>query len=236
MERLQKILSARGVASRREAEKMIQHGRVTVDGKPAHLGQQADPLHQMIRVDGVPIPGALSERVYIMLYKPRGYVTTVRDDKGRRTVMDLLGRDGHGLWPVGRLDWDSQGLLLMTNDGEVTRRLTHPSFQVEKVYRVRVRGQEFEEKASAMEALRKIDGEPIQPAKTRLLWSEEDAGLIEVRIREGKNRQVRNMCALVGLQVVRLTRVGEGELKLGGLKPGKWRHLTAQEVEYLRSV
>ena len=215
---------------------MIKAGRVTVDGTPAHLGQQANPAEQEICVDGRPIETKRREKVYIMLHKPRGYVTTVRDDKGRRTVMDLLGADGKGLWPVGRLDWDSQGLLIMTNDGEVTRRLTHPSFQVEKVYRVRIRGQEFDQKVRDMEGPLKIDGEPIQPAKVRLLWFEGEEGLIEVKIKEGKNRQVRKMCAMFNLNVVRLTRVGEGELKIGGTKPGKWRHLTPREVAYVQGI
>ena len=236
MERLQKILSARGVASRREAEALISAGRVTVDGIPAHLGQQADPATQVICVDGRPVDAALGERVYIMLNKPRGYVSTVRDDRGRKTVLDLLGPEGRGLWPVGRLDRDSQGLLLMTNDGEVTRRLTHPSFAVEKVYRVYVRGEDVARKAKELEGPLTIDGEALQPAKARLVREMSEGGVLEISIREGKNRQVRKMCALFDLHVSRLVRIQEGELHLGNLKTGAWRHLTKEEVAYLQGV
>ncbi|MCL2562741.1 MAG: rRNA pseudouridine synthase [Oscillospiraceae bacterium] len=243
LERLQKILSARGIASRRDAEALILAGRVTVDGAPAELGQRADPVVQVICVDGQPVTASLSERVYIMLNKPRGYVSTVRDDRGRRTVLDLIGDGGKGLWPVGRLDRDSQGLLLMTDDGDVTRRLTHPSFEVEKVYRVYVRnnaelkgGGDLAEKAVRMEEPLTIDGELLRPAKVRLVREMAEGGVLEVRIREGKNRQVRKMCALFDLHVTRLVRVGEGELQLGDLKTGTWRHLTAAEVAYLQGV
>ena len=236
MERLQKILSARGIASRRDAEAMILAGRVTVDGVPAELGQRADPATQTICVDWRPVVAALEQRVYLMLNKPRGYVSTVRDDRGRRTVLDLLGDEGRGLWPVGRLDRDSQGLLLMTNDGEVTRRLTHPSFAVEKVYRVYVRGETVVEKAVALEGPLTIDGEALRPAKARLLREMSEGGVLEITIREGKNRQVRKMCALFDLHVTRLVRVREGQLQLGDLKTGAWRHLTAEEVAYLQGI
>lgn len=215
---------------------MILAGRVTVDGEPAELGQRANPVKQTICVDGRPITAKLDKRVYIMLNKPRGYVTTVKDDRGRRTVLDLLGEDGKGLWPVGRLDRDSQGLLLMTNDGEVTRRLTHPSFQVEKIYRVWVKGEDITQKARELEKPLVIDGEALQPAKARVIRITEEGGVLEVRIREGKNRQVRNMCAHFDLHVSRLTRIGEGELQLGKLELGKWRHLTPEEVTYLQSI
>jgi len=236
MERLQKILSARGIASRREAETMILAGRVTVDGVRAELGQQADPLRQTICVDGRPVTGALEARVYLMLNKPRGYVTTVRDERGRRTVLDLLGPEGRGLWPVGRLDRDSQGLLLMTNDGEVTRRLTHPSFAVEKLYRVWVQGEGVPEKAKALEGPLTIEGQVLQKAKVRLVQEREDGGVLEISIREGKNRQVRKMCALFDLEVLRLVRIGEGKLQLGDLKTGSSRHLTSEEVAYLKKI
>jgi len=236
MERLQKILSARGIASRRDAEAMILAGRVTVDGLPAELGQRADPAAQVICVDGRPVDAPLKQRTYLMLNKPRGYVTTVRDDRGRRTVLDLLGAEGRGLWPVGRLDQGSQGLLLMTNDGEVTRRLTHPSFVVEKVYRVYVRGENVAEKAAALNGPLTIDGTALRPAKARLVRELSKGGVLEVCIREGKNRQVRKMCALFDLHVTRLVRVAEGELRLGDLKPGAWRCLTAEEAAYLQRI
>ena len=236
LERLQKILSARGVASRREAETMIKAGRVTVDGVRAELGQQADPSKQTICVDGRPLKGALEKRVYILLNKPRGYVTTVKDDRGRRTVLDLLGPEGRGLWPVGRLDRESQGLLLMTNDGDVTRVLTHPSFEVEKTYRVWVRGADVWQKVLELEKPLTIDGERLKAARVRLIDETSDGGVIDVKIKEGKNRQVRNMCALFDLEVIRLMRIREGELRLGDLQNGKWRHLTPEEVGYLRNI
>ena len=237
MERLQKILSARGVASRREAEGLILAGRVTVDGIVAELGQQADPDVQEICVDGVAISASLEGRVYIMLNKPRGTVTTVRDDRGRKTVMDILGNAGHGLWPVGRLDYLSQGLLLLTNDGEVTQRMTHPSFEVEKIYQVWVRGADLAQAVVAMEALTEIDGAPIGRPQVQLLRTESSGvGVLEVRIREGRNRQVRKMCAAVGLKVEQLIRVGEGALTLGDLPPGQWRYLTEAEIAYLQGV
>ena len=236
MERLQKLLNARGVASRREAEALIQGGRVTVDGIPAYLGQRADPTLQEIRVDGQVLPPLDTRRVYIMLHKPAGYISTVRDDRGRKTVMDLLGAEGEGLWPVGRLDRDSQGLLLLTNDGAVTQRLTHPSFGVEKLYRVWVRGEGIEEKRKEMEGPLTIDGWPVSPAKVGLISQRRDGGILEVRIYEGRNRQVRKMCALFDLQVERLIRTGEGKLQLGDLKAGMWRHLCQEEITYLRRV
>ena len=236
MERLQKILSARGIASRREAETMILDGRVTVDGVPAILGQQADPATQTICVDGRAVTAGLGPRVYLMLNKPRGYVTTVRDERGRKTVLDLLGSAGRGLWPVGRLDKDSQGLLLMTNDGEVTRRLTHPSFAVEKIYHAWVLGEGLLEKSKALQEPLTIEGQVLQKARVRLLQEREDGGLLEIIIREGKNRQVRNMCALFDLHVTRLMRVGEGKLQLGELKTGSYRHLTPEEVAYLKKI
>ena len=234
MERLQKLLNARGIASRRKAEIMIQSGRVTIDGEPAHLGQRADPATQDIRVDGRPLPAARAETVYIMLHKPVGYISTVRDDRGRKTVMDLLGAQGEGLWPVGRLDRDSQGLLLITNDGGVTQRLTHPSFGVEKVYRVWVRGEGLEDKAKEMEGPLEIDGQATIPAKVCLLSQKRGGGILEVRLYEGKNRQVRKMCALFDLNVERLLRTEEGGLQLGDLKEGAWRPLKEEEVGILR--
>jgi len=208
-----------------------------VDGLPAELGQRADPETQLICVDGQPITADLEERVYIMLNKPRGYVTTVRDERGRKTVMDLLGDVGAGLWSVGRLDYLSQGLLLLTNDGEVTWRLTHPSFEVEKIYHVWVRGADIPQQAEAMTGDLILDGVPINPAKVRLLCTEPSGeNVLEVRITEGRNRQVRRMCALCGLEVLQLMRVGEGALTLGELKSGEWRYLTETEITYLRGL
>ncbi|MCI2106276.1 MAG: rRNA pseudouridine synthase [Intestinimonas sp.] len=227
-ERLQKILSAAGVCSRRTAERYILEGRVTVNGTGALLGQRADPDVDMITVDGKSIiPNEAP--VYLMLNKPRGYVTTLSDEQGRRTVAQLVSGCGVRVWPVGRLDLDSEGLLLMTNDGNVTNRLTHPSHEVEKEYHVMVAG----DIAAALPALRGpmwLDESPLRPAQVEQLG----AGRLSIVIHEGKNRQVRRMCAQAGLTVTRLCRVREGRLTLQGLKPGHWRALTNEEAAWLR--
>ena len=226
-ERLQKILSAHGVCSRRAAEGYLTAGRVTVNGRPANLGEKADPDRDDIRVDGLPLDGR-SERTYLLLNKPRGYVTTLSDEKGRRTVADLVADCGARVWPVGRLDLDSEGLLILTDDGELTQRLLHPSHEVEKEYLVWVRGDIL----PALPVLRgpmELDGVPLSPARVE----EAGEGMLSVTIHEGRNRQVRRMCAAAGLHVTRLRRVREGELTLGELKPGRWRRLTPAEVALL---
>ena len=226
-ERLQKILSANGVCSRRAAEGWLAAGRVTVNGKPAVVGDKADPDKDDIRVDGRPLKGP-EKRTYLMLNKPRGYVTTLSDEKGRKTVADLVQNCGVRVWPVGRLDLDSEGLLILTDDGELTQRLIHPSHEVEKEYHVRVEGNV----AAALPVLRgpmELDGIPLHPARVEELGP----GLLSVVIHEGRNRQVRRMCAAAGLRVRRLKRVREGALRLGALPPGKWRRLTAEELRLL---
>ncbi|MCI8539164.1 MAG: rRNA pseudouridine synthase [Oscillospiraceae bacterium] len=229
-ERLQKILSARGLLSRRTAEEYIQAGRVQVNGKPASLGQKADPDRDHITIDGADIGDEPADRVYLMLNKPRGCVTTLSDEQGRKTAAELVKDCRRRVWPVGRLDLNSEGLLLFTDDGGVTNRLTHPSHEVEKEYHVWVTG----DVESALPKLRRpmaLDGVKLRPAKVRLLNRE--AGKLSIVIHEGKNRQVRRMCAQAGLTVVRLRRVREGKLTLGALKAGQWRYLTERELEWL---
>lgn len=232
-ERLQKLLSARGVCSRRASEALIQAGRVTVNGEAATLGAKADPETDTVLVDGKPLPGA-QEYVYLMLNKPRGYVTTLSDERGRRDVSELVRDCPARVYPVGRLDLDSEGLLLLTNDGALAQALTHPSHRVEKEYLVRVSG----EAASALPVLRQgmtVEGVHYQGAAVRELPSgEADTALLSITITEGKNRQVRNMCAYAGLRVLRLKRIREGTLTLGGLPKGKWRRLTREEAEALK--
>lgn len=229
-ERLQKILSAHGLCSRRAAETWLAAGRVTVNGRPAEVGEKADPDKDDIRVDGRPLKGP-DRRTYLLLNKPRGYVTTLSDEKGRKTVADLVKDCGARVWPVGRLDLDSEGLLILTDDGELTQRLLHPSHEVEKEYLVWVKG----DIPAALPVLRgpmKLDGVPLSPARV------ERAGenILSVTIHEGRNRQVRRMCAQAGLQVTRLRRVREGALTLGELKPGRWRRLGPQEVALLERL
>ena len=231
-ERLQKILSAAGVCSRRAAEGYLTAGRITVNGETAQLGQQADPETDDIRVDGVPLDRE-PEAVYLMLNKPRGYVTTVSDEQGRKTVMDLLTGIHTRVYPVGRLDRDSEGLLLLTNDGALTHRLLHPSHEVSKEYHVTVSGP-VEHAAENLRRIRDVAGMPIQPAEVRQLRRTGDRAELSVIIHEGRNRQIRRMCARCGLEVLRLQRVREHCLELDELPLGQWRYLTAEEIAALK--
>ena len=204
-ERLQKILSAAGLCSRRTAETWLTAGRVTVNGVPAALGDKADPEKDAIAVDGKPLPKAEDFR-YLMLHKPRGYVTTLSDERGRKTVADLVADVGVRVYPVGRLDRDSEGLLLLTNDGALAQRLTHPSHGVSKTYQVTVQG-DVDGAAERLAAMRDLEGAPIAPARVRTLRREGDRALLEITIHQGKNRQIRRMCAQCGLAVPRLRRI-----------------------------
>ena len=234
-ERLQKILSARGVASRRKAEEMIQAGQVTVNGQTAVLGDTADPETDEILISGKMLPKQ-EQYIYILLNKPRGYVTTLSDEKGRPNAAQLVADCGVRVYPVGRLDMDSEGLLLFTNDGEFANKLMHPSHEVEKNYTVMVEG--YSE--AALEKLKRpvvLDGYKIRSPKVSLIAckeSEPQKAMLSVTIHEGRNRQVRRMCAMAGMEVKRLIRVREGSLKLGDLPKGKWRYLTAEEIDTLR--
>ena len=230
LQRLQKLISEAHVASRRAAEQLLLNGRVTVNGAVASLGQSADPARDTVCVDGVPLSFS-AQHTYILLNKPRGYVTTLSDEQGRRTVAELVQDAGVRLYPVGRLDLNSDGLLLMTDDGALAHALMHPSHAVEKTYRVTVEG----DVPAALETLRSpmpIDGKPIRPAQVEQLGAQ----TISVTIHEGRNRQVRKMCDAAGLRVRRLTRVREGPLSLGDLAPGAWRHLTPEELDALRNA
>ncbi len=234
VERLQKILSARGVCSRRKAEEMISAGRVSCNGITARLGDTADADVDEILVDGRPLPSQ-SEYVYILLNKPRGYVTTLADEKGRPNAAQLVADCGVRVYPVGRLDMDSEGLLLFTNDGEFANMLMHPKHEVNKTYRVIVRG--FSEEG--MEKLKlpvTLDGYTIRKPAVSLIRRYDNPGKaeLEVTIHEGRNRQVRRMCEIAGMTVTRLIRISEGKLKLGNLPQGKWRYLTKDEVESLK--
>lgn len=227
-ERLQKILSARGVASRRSAETLLKAGRVSVNGQTASLGDSADPDIDEILLDGKPIPSR-QEYVYIMLNKPRGYVTTLSDEKGRQNVSDLVADCGVRVYPVGRLDMDSEGLLLLTNDGAFANAMMHPKRQVEKTYEVWVKG--YHEASAAL--LRRpitLDGYQIKPPKVKLLRSEGDRAKFLVTIHEGRNRQIRRMCEAAHMTVTRLRRIREGALELGKLPLGSWRYLTEEEL------
>lgn len=230
-EKLQKILSARGIASRRRSEGMILAGEVTVNGVRACLGDRADPENDEIRVAGEPLPPP-AKPVYILLHKPRGYVTTLSDEKGRKDAASLVNDCGVRVYPVGRLDMDSEGLLLFTNDGAFANRLMHPKHEVEKTYLVWVKGYRPE----ATELLGKaivLDGYRIRKPDIRLLEAIGEKAKYAVTIHEGRNRQVRRMCEAAGMEVLRLLRVREGQLELGQLPSGKWRYLTDEEVAKL---
>ena len=231
-ERLQKLIARAGVCSRRSAESLLTAGRVTVNGVAAHLGDKADADADVIAIDGTAIAFA-EPAVYQMLNKPRGYVTTLSDELGRATAAELVADCGTRVFPVGRLDKDSEGLLLFTNDGALMQAMTHPSHQVDKTYEVTVTG-ELEGAADRLSAVTELDGEPIVPAQVEIMERRKGQALLRVTIHQGKNRQIRRMCAQVGLQVTRLRRVSEDALALGQLKPGQWRYLTDAEVAALK--
>ena len=231
-ERLQKLIASAGLCARRTAEDWIAAGRVCVNGAVASLGDRADLETDTVTVDGAPLPGK-PVAVYLMLNKPRGYVTTLSDEYGRRTAAELVADCGVRVYPVGRLDRDSEGLLLFTNDGELAQRLLHPRHQVDKVYLVTVRG-DIRGAAERLMAITELDGEPIAPAQAAEVARHEGQAVLRVTIHQGKNRQVRRMCAQIGLHVVRLQRIQEDSLLLGDLPAGKWRYLTDQELQELR--
>ena len=231
-ERLQKLIARAGVCSRRTAETLLTAGRVTVNGVAAHLGDKADADTDVIAIDGTAIAFA-EPSVYLMLNKPRGYVTTLRDELGRATAAELVADCGTRVFPVGRLDKESEGLLLFTNDGALMQAMTHPSHQVDKTYEVTVTGQ-LEGAADRLSAVTELDGEPIMPAQVEIMERRKGQALLRVTIHQGKNRQIRRMCAQVGMQVTRLRRVSEDALTLGDLKPGQWRYLTDAEVAALK--
>ncbi len=233
-ERLQKILAQAGYGSRRACETIIEAGRVRVNGYIAVLGQKADPFKDKISVDGKPI-AAPEPLTYIALYKPRNVLSTVEAETGdqRQTVRDLIPLEGH-LYPVGRLDFDSEGLVLMTNDGDLTNRLTHPKFGHEKEYRVLIARRPDEEQLNTWRrGVVLEDGYKTQPADVRFESTSGKGAWIRVTMGEGRKRQIREIGTLLGLPVVRILRVRIGTLRLGNLKPRQWRHLTSEEVQAL---
>lgn len=235
IQRLQKIISAAGIASRRASETMIEEGRVKVNGKVATLGMSADPDEDTIEVDGNAISIAARRR-YIILHKPRGYVTTMKDERGRPTVAELVEDAGERLYPVGRLDMDSEGLLIMTNDGELANALMHPSHQVNKIYNVFVQGDDIKGSVRALQAMERLEGEPIAKPQVMLIELKGRTAELQITIHEGKNRQIRRMCKACGLGVNRLVRVAEGPVLLGELPCGRWRAMTRDEISFLQKL
>ena len=236
-ERIQKVLSEQGVCSRRAAEQMITQGRVKLNGRPVSLGDKMDPARDLLTVDDRRISiQRKMEHVYYMLHKPRGYITTMSDERGRKTVLELTKDLPERVLPVGRLDKDTEGLLLFTNDGDFINLLTHPSHGITKLYRVTVHPHASEEQIIALtNGVVLDDGEKTMPAVVRVVADEAERTVLEITIREGKNRQIRRMCSAVGLEVARLRRTMVGPVKLGMLAPGKVRPLAPSEVAALRA-
>ncbi len=237
-QRIQKVLADQGICSRREAERLIAAGKVKVNGHPVGLGDKMDPDYDKVSIDGKNVRIVRKRQyTYIMLHKPRGYLTTRSDDRGRKTVMDLVADVPAMLRPVGRLDKDSEGLLLMTDDGAFINLLTHPSGGVGKLYRVTVNPRATEEQIVQMASGVVLDdGVRTQPCVIHVLSDEPGRTVLEITLHEGRNRQIRRMCSAVGLQVVRLKRSAEGPVKLGMLQPGEYRELKRSEVSALRNA
>ena len=237
MDRLQKILSQAGIASRRASEKMMLEGRVSVNGVTiTELGAKADPSRDDIRVDGSRVKSNEPRR-YLLLYKPRGYVTTRSDPQGRKTVIDLLRAVREYVYPVGRLDFESEGLLILTNDGDLAATLTHPRHGVPRVYEAHVLGVPDAHDLSRLTRGIVIDGRRTSPATVRLLGQSRDGSrsTLELMIREGRNRQVRKMCEAIGHPVDALSRVAIGPIRDRKLKPGHWRDLSPDEIRRLKT-
>ena len=232
--RLQKYFSDCGVLSRRAAEAEIISGRVLVNGATASLGDKIDPQKDIVEYRGKRIlPREDKPHLYVMLHKPRGVVSTAKDEKGRRNVTELVKIPGARLYPIGRLDMDSDGLLLLTDDGELTNRLTHPRHEIPKIYHVTLSSKPSEDQLRVLRAPMELDGYRLLPVDVKVIAD----NVLEMELYEGRNRQIRRMCQAVGLGIRQLTRIRIGALELGDLPLGKWRHLTDDEVEYLyRSV
>lgn len=233
--RLQKLISEYGLMSRRKAEELICAGRVTVNNEIATIGMSANPEIDSIAVDGIYL-NIKPKLIYLMLNKPKGYVCTLSDERGRKTVLDLIKDVKQRVFPVGRLDMDSEGLLIMTNDGELANKLMHPKHDVKKTYRLTVYSDDIKKAIDRLRDIREIQGEYISPAEVSYVASKGREHIIHVIIGEGKNRQVRKMCAVAKLELKNLRRIKIGELELGELQQGSWRFLSELEMEYLGSL
>lgn len=233
--RIQKYLSLCGVTSRRAAEDDIKRGFVYVNGKLCEIGQTIDPSFDTVTYKGKKIVQKReNDRIYIMLNKPRGYITTTSDELGRKTVLDLVSDIPERIYPIGRLDRDSEGLLLMTNDGELTNILTHPTHRIPKIYHVKFKGKITEEQLEVLRSPLVIDGYKIKPVQTDIVRMNDNETVLEFTLFEGRNRQIRKMADAAELKILRLTRIAVGNIKLGNLAPGKYRYLTGKQVKYLK--
>ena len=234
--RLQKFIADMGIMSRRAAEEKILEGQVSVNGHPATPGTKVDPKNDLVTIDGKKVKFLKREYVYIMMNKPRGYLSSTSDDRGRKCVTDLLVGVEERVYPVGRLDMISEGMLLLTDDGDLKNKLTHPSHSLPKLYRVKVAEEVTETMLETLSSPMIIDDYEIKPVTVTVASKDESGVVLKMTLLEGRNRQIRKMCEAVGLTVKRLSRVSIGNLKLDGLQVGKWRYLTPEEVEYLKKA
>lgn len=234
--RIQKALSDCGYTSRRNAEELVRQGRIKINGRKAEIGAAVNPNRDVITVDGERVyTGGKKTRVYIALNKPRGYVTSLKDELGRKTVDELVSEVGTRVYPVGRLDKNSEGLLIMTNDGAFANFMMHPKYKVEKVYRVTVKNSVTDEQVTELASGVVIDDRRTEPCEVVVLEKANERSVMQITLREGRNRQIRKMCESVGLTVSRLKRISVGPVRLGVLQPGEFRYLTAREIELLTS-
>ena len=234
--RIQKFFTDCGVLSRRAAEEEIKAGRVLVNGEVAQIGQKIDPERDRVTYRGKPVTMDTHPRnVYVMLNKPRGYVTTMHDEQGRPCVTELIKDIPVRVYPIGRLDMDSEGLLLLTNDGELANKLTHPRHEIPKIYHVKIAGTVTQDQLKALGKPMNIDGYVIQPVEVKLISIQSDHCILRMTLYEGRNRQIRKMCQSQKLSILTLRRIAIGDLELGNLTPGQWRYLTQSQVQYLKS-
>ena len=234
--KLQKYFTDCGVLSRRAAEAEIAAGKVKVNGEIAYLGQRIDPEADKVEYKGKTVTKNSEDKICIMLNKPRGFVTTLSDERGRPTVSELVADLGRRVYPVGRLDMDSDGLLLLTDDGELANKLTHPRHEIPKIYRVTVKGSVDGEALDKLRSPMVLDGYEIMPVETSVvdISADRQETLLEMKLYEGRNRQIRKMCELCGLKISRLSRIAVGKISIGSLPVGKWRVLSADELNYLK--
>jgi len=234
--RLQKFIADSGLMSRRAAEEEIKNGNVSVNGHVAELGTKVDPRADNVTYRGKKVSLRREEYVYIMINKPRGYLSSTEDDRGRKCVTDLIDGVSARIYPVGRLDMISEGMLLLTDDGEMKNRLTHPSYSLPKLYRVKVAESVTDREMEILTSPLVIDGYTIKPVEVSVSGSDESGTVLKMTLKEGRNRQIRKMCEAAGLTVKRLSRISIGNLKLDGLPVGKWRYLDDNEIEYLKKA
>lgn len=234
--RLNKYISDCGLMSRRSAEKEIEAGNITVNGEKVEVGRKIVVGIDKIMYKGRPVRRSADKKIYVMLYKPRGYVTTMSDEQGRKCIPELVSDIPTRVYPCGRLDMDSEGLLLLTNDGEVAQKLMHPRNHVEKIYHVKIEGEIEPDKLKILNSPMVLDGVKIAPVRVSIISRRDGETALKFILHEGRNRQIRKMCEIAGLEIKRLKRIAIGNINIGMLTPGKWKYLNHNETEYLKSL